>query len=105
MVNHDNDEIWHKLIELDSKLTELGTNQRWIRENITEIQTTAIRSLKETTEQIKDLAKNANDEVKVLGNRVTKLEQVSWYQKGFYAGMGAAISLAAILIPNIGKLF
>jgi hypothetical protein len=99
-----NSDIWEKLNEVENNLVRIETNQIWMRENLKDIQDNANGNLMTSTDQVKQLTTHVNDEIKIATERITALEKSTWYQRGFYAGVGAIITLLAIVIPNLDKI-
>jgi len=101
----NNGDIWSKLTEMEKKLVEISTNQKWMRESFEDVKTYHAEGIREVKTSVEGLRLMVNDEITAMTNRVAEVEKSSWYQKGFYAGIGAVASLLAILIPNLNKLF
>lgn len=101
----NNNDLWKQIVELDKKLVELHTDQKWVMTSLMKIQETAVYDLTSTTEQIKELTNHVNEELALMNKKISELENANWYQKGFYAGIGAIVTLAFIIIPNLNKIF
>jgi hypothetical protein len=104
MVTHNSDDIWTKLTDMEKEMVEIRTNQNWMRKNTAQTKSEDLITTKDLKDSIEKLHQSITSEISALSDRIGVVEKSSWYQRGFYAGIGAIISLSVILIPNLGKI-
>ena len=104
MVNHNSDDLWKKLMELEKTCIRITTSLEWMQKTASTTKSDDAITTKDLKDSIDKLHESLSKEIGDLSLRVSAIEHTNWYQKGFYAGLGAVFSLCVILIPNIDKV-
>lgn len=93
--------IHAKLDEISTTLTRVKTNQEWVMNDLKEIKETNKACMADIGKKIEVLRGAVNDETSKLDARITELENARWYQKGFFAAIGAGIAAMSTYIISL----